>query len=176
MATAGATMATTAQVSMSEYLHTVYEPDAEYVDGEIEERPAGEFDHSRWQLAIQKWFLFGEDEWNIWVLPAQRVQVSPTRFRVPDVTLLDRALPEEQILTHPPIAVFEVLSPEDRLPRVLTKLHDYERMGIRSIFLVDTKDRTAWRFRQGELGEAASGPLDGSVCMVDWEQIGKFAG
>lgn len=168
-------MATTAQVSVSEYLHTVYEPDAEYVDGELEERPVGEFDHSRWQGAIQRWFFSHADEWNLWVLPEQRVQISPTRFRVPDVTLLDRSLPEEQIITHPPVAVFEVLSPEDRLPRVLSKLHDYERMGIRNIFLVDTKDRSAWQFRRGELSEAISGPLDGSAGTVDWEQIGKFA-
>ena len=169
-------MAAAAQVSVSEYLHTVYEPDAEYVDGEVEERAVGEFDHSRWQRAGQKGFLLREDEWNIWVLPEQRVQVSPSRYRVPDVTLLDRSLPEEQILTHPPVAVFEVLSPEDRLPRVLAKLHDYERMGIQNIFLIDTKERSAWRFRQGELAEAVSGALDGTVCTVDWEQIGKFAG
>jgi hypothetical protein len=33
-----------------------YEPDAEYVDGEIEERPIGEFDHTSWQPTVQKWF------------------------------------------------------------------------------------------------------------------------
>jgi hypothetical protein len=32
-------------VPLSVYLKTVYEPDAEYVDGEIEERPMGEDDH-----------------------------------------------------------------------------------------------------------------------------------
>jgi hypothetical protein len=31
---------------LSEYLATTYEPDAEYVDGVIEERPMGEYDHS----------------------------------------------------------------------------------------------------------------------------------
>jgi hypothetical protein len=31
-------MATSAQMSMTEYLHSTFEPDAEYVNGEIEER------------------------------------------------------------------------------------------------------------------------------------------
>lgn len=44
-----------------------------------------------------------------------RIQVSPSRFRVPDVTILDLSLPIEQIITHPPIAVIEILSPEDAI-------------------------------------------------------------
>ncbi len=37
-------MATTL-VSVEEYLHSTYEPDAEYVDGVIEKRPMGEGPH-----------------------------------------------------------------------------------------------------------------------------------
>ena len=32
-------------VSVEEYLHSVYEPDLDYVDGRLEERNMGEFDH-----------------------------------------------------------------------------------------------------------------------------------
>ncbi len=169
-------MASIAQIALSEYMRTVYEPEAEYVDGEIEERAVGKFSHSQWQRAIQKWFLLGEDEWNIWVLPELRIQVASTRVRVPDVARTDRALPEEEEITYPPIAVFEVLSPEDRVPRMMVKLQDYERMGIRNIFLVDPKDGSAWRYRQGELVPAESGPLEASVCVADWEQIRKYIG
>lgn len=41
-------MASTTYVPIELYLHTKYEPAAEYVDGEIEERPIGENDHSAW--------------------------------------------------------------------------------------------------------------------------------
>lgn len=99
------------------YLHSSYDPDPEYVDGEIEERPQGEYDHASWQEAILKWFWRHEKEWNIRSKPELRVQVAPTRFRVPDVTVLDRDQPIEQIITHPPLAVFEVLSPEDSMTR-----------------------------------------------------------
>ena len=169
-------MASIAPIAIGQYLHTAYEPDAEYVDGEIEERAVGEFDHGRWQSAIQKWFLLREEEWRVWVQPEQRVQVSPSRFRVPDVSLIDRDLPREQIITYPPIAVFEVLSPEDRVPRMLVKLQDYDTMGIRNIFLADPQDSSAWRFRQGKLVQAESGVLEASRCTVDWEQIKKYVG
>ncbi len=36
-------MASALLVSESEYLHTVYEPDCEFVDGEVIERNAGEY-------------------------------------------------------------------------------------------------------------------------------------
>jgi hypothetical protein len=45
-------MSTTVHLPLEVYLRSSYEPDAEYVDGEIEERPMGEDDHSAWQLAI----------------------------------------------------------------------------------------------------------------------------
>jgi Uma2 family endonuclease len=124
-------------VPVEVYLHSSYEPDAEYVDGKIEERTMGEYDHASWQEAIMKWFWKHEREWNIRAKPELRVQVARTRFRVPDVTVLDRSLPIEQIITHPPIAVFEILSPEDSMTRVMRKLDDYAAMGIQHIWLID---------------------------------------
>jgi len=87
-------------------LRSKYDPDAEYVNGAIEERPVGEFDHAAWQSALCAWFRLHATEWNSRSLPELSVQVSGTRFRVPDVTLLDRSLPIEQIITHAPLAVF----------------------------------------------------------------------
>jgi Uma2 family endonuclease len=115
-------MSATTRVPLEVYLSSDYEPDAEYVDGEIELRPMGEFDHSSWQQAIQKWFWQHEKEWNVRVRPELRIQAAATRFRVPDVTLLDRDQPIEQIITVAPLAAFEVLSPEDRVQRMQRKL------------------------------------------------------
>ena len=65
------------------------------------------------------------------------MQVAPTRFRVPDVTILDFSRPSEQIITHPPITVFEILSPEDTVQRLKRKLDDYTNMGIAQIWVID---------------------------------------
>jgi Uma2 family endonuclease len=144
-------MATTTHVPVEVYLRSSYEPDAEYVDGKIEERPAGEFDHASWQQAIQEWFWQHDREWGIRALPSLRVRVGVTRYRVPDVAVLDRSLPIEQIITHPPLAVFEVMSSEDSLQRLKRKLEDYRNMGIPEIWVIDPQDSTFYRYQDLQL-------------------------
>ncbi len=142
----------TTQVSIKQYLRiSEYEPDADYVDGEIEERPAGEDDHSSWQAAVTLWFAQRENIWNIRVRPELRVQTSATRFRIPDVSILDASIPREPIATHPPIAVFEILSPEDTIKRMMCKLGDYEQMGIPAIWVIEPETGVCSRFEDGQL-------------------------
>ena len=123
-------MATTARNSIELYIHGDYEPDVDCVDGCLEERHLGERDHAAWQLAVQLWFAQNARAWNTVGLPELRICVAPTRFRVADVAILDRNAPYEQVVTHPPLAVFEILSPEDRLSRVRARLTDYAAMEI----------------------------------------------
>lgn len=141
-------MATTTYIPVEVYLRTSYEPDAEYVDGKIEARPMGEFDHALWQQAILKWFWQNEKAWQIRALPELRVQVAATRYRVPDVTLLERVQATEQIVTHPPLAVFEILSPEDTLQRLKQRLEDYRIMGIPEIWIIDPQDGAFYRYHE----------------------------
>ena len=42
-------------VSLGEYLHTIYEPDCEYLDGELVERNMAETDHAAVQGAVLAW-------------------------------------------------------------------------------------------------------------------------
>src|SRR5262249_28531686 len=116
-------------VSIEEYLTTSYSPDCDYVDGMVEERNLGERDHARLQMIVAAYFFNRESEWGIHVLPEQRIQVSPTRFRVPDVSIMLGGT-DEQILRRPPFIVIEILSPEDRVTRVLDRIHDYLKFGI----------------------------------------------
>ena len=74
-------MSTTTRIPVEVCLRSCYEPGAEYVDGEIEERPLGENDHSARQDAICFWFRQHAQEWNVRVRPELRVQVAPTRLR-----------------------------------------------------------------------------------------------
>ncbi len=151
-------MATTTHVPVEVYLRSSYEPDAEYVDGTVEERPKGEFDHASWQAAILAWFHQHRNEWSTRVRAGLRIQVAPTRFRVPDVTILERSLPKEQIITHPPIAVFEVLSPEDTLQRLKKRLEDYRTMGIPEIWVIDPQDTTYYRYEMANCAATTPSP------------------
>jgi Uma2 family endonuclease len=167
--------ATATLISVEEYLKTSTDPDCEYVAGVIEERAVGELDHASWQKALLRWFGDRESEWEILVYPELRVQVAPQSFRVPDVTLLSRAAPREQIITHPPLAVFEILSPEDSMMRTLEKLADYERMGIAAIWVIEPRRQLFFRYHNGQLVPASVFELPGSTFSVPLTAIAALA-
>ena len=165
-----------AHVPLEVYLSTSYEPDAEYVNGAVEERPMGEWSHADWQAAILEFFRSRRVKLNIRAAAELRVQVSPGNFRVPDVTVLDRNLPIEQVITRPPIAVFEILSPEDTVNRLLAKLDDYGKMGIRTILVIDPKEGRHLRYANGALEPLPAEPFafPPSACRFDLAEIEKL--
>jgi Uma2 family endonuclease len=59
------------------------------------------------------------------------------RFRVPDICLVSLDEPVEQILTRPPLACIEILSPEDTLRRMQERVDDYRDFGITNIWILD---------------------------------------
>jgi len=81
-------MPTGTLISVEEYLATSYRPDCDYVDGRVEELNWGEFDHSCLQTAVAAYFFARRKQLNITVAVEQRVQVSHTRFRIPDVCVV----------------------------------------------------------------------------------------
>jgi len=122
-------MTTRTLVSIEEYLASSYRPDRDYVDGVVEERNLGEHDHSDLQTAIAIYFGSRQKELGVHVVVEQRVQVKPTRIRIPDVCILAGGRPKEQIFSKPPLACIEILSPEDRLSRLRDRVNDYLTFG-----------------------------------------------
>jgi Uma2 family endonuclease len=96
------------------------------------------------QAALVAWFFTRERKWNIRVLPEQRIQVKATRFRVPDVVVVDRTQPEEQILTQAPLIVIEVLSPQDTWARMEERIGDYLEFGVPNVWVLEPSTRRAW--------------------------------
>ena len=105
-------MASAIQIPVSEYLMTTFRPDREYIDGELRERNVGKWEHARIQWLLAHWFGNNESNWNVIGSTEQRLQVSPTRVRVPDLVVL-RPGPQPEILIQPPLLVIEILSPDD---------------------------------------------------------------
>jgi Uma2 family endonuclease len=138
-------------ISLEEYLHTIYHPDCDFVDDHIEERTLGEFDHGNMQVALAAWFFNHGREWNIRAVVELRTRVTPTRVRIPDVCLLRREAPREPVTLTPPLLCIEILSPEDRLPRVLKVLDDYVTMGVPNLWILDPVDRVAYIYKDGAL-------------------------
>ncbi len=146
-------MATSAAVSVETYLHTSYRPDCDYVDGEIRERNVGEWDHARLQGLIYGFFLAREAGFSIRAAPELRIQVAPTRFRIPDVSVLNADAPDEPVITHPPLIVIEVLTPEDSLAKMRERIEDYLAFGVSNVWIVDPQDRMGYVCTSGSFRE-----------------------
>jgi Uma2 family endonuclease len=133
------------QVSLDEYLSTVYDPDCEFVDGELIERNMGESDHSALQGIIFALLFNQSRKSGIYVFPELRVQVAATRYRIPDITVTTQKV-RGRILREPPFLCIEVLSPEDRASRMELKIDDYLTFGVKHIWLMDPRRKKAWSY------------------------------
>jgi Uma2 family endonuclease len=136
-------MATNTLIPVSEYLSTSYDPDCDYVDGEVQERNLGELDHSDLQGQLLELLRTPANKAYIRANPEVRVQVATTRFRVPDVCVRRVSAPREQIIRTPPLLCIEILSPEDRMSRTREKVRDYLKMGVPEVWILDTVTRSA---------------------------------
>ena len=132
------------KVSVAEYLATSYRPDCDYVDGVVEERNLGEKEHAILQRALTILFGIRRNEWHVEVYPELRVQVSPTRFRVPDITVTAAGLEWQRILRTPALLFVEILSPEDTMARVRQRVDDYLKFGTENVWVVDPELRKAY--------------------------------
>lgn len=145
-----ASSASTTQISIEAYLRTSYHPDRDYLDGEIEERHVGEYDHTIVQRAVLLWFYAHEKAWGIRSLQEQRTLLNATTVRIPDVSVFSREVPVEQVFTHPQLIAVEILSPEDRSTRVQERIDDYIAFGIPNIWVINPKSRIGWDCSDGD--------------------------
>ena len=127
-------------MSVEEYLQTSFDNgDLEYLDGELLDINVGAIDLSEVQGLLCAWFLARRKHFGVYVLLTVRTRVSPTRYRLPDVTVVLGPKPTGRVITEPPFLVVEVLSPEDRAGRTQSKIDDYLRFGTRFIWVIDPK-------------------------------------
>jgi len=145
-------------ISVSEYLNTSYRPDCDYVDGELVERNVGEWDHSRLQMLLSQFLYNREKQWGIVVVPEQRIQVGPTRFRVPDITVIAGS-PDGQIIRQPPFLCVEILSPRDRLVEMQERVNDYLSFGVKYVWVINPKTRQTYGYTPDGIQESRDGVL-----------------
>ena len=130
-------MSSSTLIPVSEYLSTSYRPDRDYIDGVVLERNLGEKSHSKLQAEIASFFIVRRKLWGTLTLTEQRVQVSPTRFRIPDVSVLLGPFSDEQIVTTPPFICIEILSRDDTMKQMQNRVDDYIRFGVSYVWVID---------------------------------------
>ncbi|MBB6142217.1 Uma2 family endonuclease [Silvibacterium bohemicum] len=127
------------------YLNETWSPDREFVNGEIVERNLGEKSHAAWQLALGRLLSNFRQSAHVRVFPELRLQTSSKNFRIPDLMVIDRDAPDEEIITHAPLLCVEILSPEDRFSKVEEKVDEYFRMGVRAVWVIDPRTQIGYQ-------------------------------
>jgi Uma2 family endonuclease len=145
-------------VPIEEYLRTNYDPDCEYVDGQIVERNLGEKPHSRIQTMLARRLGDRAEQLGMEALTEQRVQVSKRRYRIPDVTVLTKS--DERIVTSPPFICIEVLSKDDTMQYMHEKIDDYLDFGVPYVWIINPRNKKAYVVTRAGMVEAASGTLE----------------
>jgi len=163
-------MATVAHIPLQEYLAASYRPDREYVDGEIRERKVGKWEHARVQWLLAHWFGNHEREWGITGSTEQRIRVSDSRIRVPDLVVLP-AGPQPDVLTEPPLLVIEILSPDDTYSDTQERAQDYRRMGVETVWIIDPKTRSGRMCSGADWLESSRLEVKGTALYVELPDI-----
>jgi len=137
-------MATTTFIPVSEYLATSYRPDRDYVDGEVRARNLGERPHAALQGILFAIFHANRQKWKIVALPKQRVQVSRTHYRVPDLCVVSKNDPVHVVITTAPMICIEILSSGDSISSIQERADEYTAMGVGYIWVADPISRRVW--------------------------------
>jgi Uma2 family endonuclease len=136
-------------MDVGEYLHTSFDgPDYEYLDGEVVERNIGELPHGRVQSTLVRLIWQAGRPFGLRVVTEIRIQISPTRYRIPDLSVWLAGDIGTGIPTKPPFLAIEVLSPEDRMTGVQPKIAEYLSIGVDWIWLIDPIEKNAIIFSQ----------------------------
>jgi len=135
-------------LTVAEYLARSFEVDCDFVDGHLVERNLGDWGHSSVKSLVAAWLVVHDKEWGTFSRTELRLQVLPTRFRVPDVTIL-RERPSTGYVTAASVACIEVLSLDDSLNAMRERVEDYLRMGVENVWLIDAIARQAWICTEG---------------------------
>ena len=106
-------MAMQVQISMDQYLVTSHQPDREYIDGELQERNAGKWEHARLQWLLGAWFARHESAWGVMGSMEQCTRVAVSRVRIPDIVIVPAGR-QPDVLEQPPILVVEFWRPTTR--------------------------------------------------------------
>jgi Uma2 family endonuclease len=152
-------MNTKVLMDVEEYLRTSFEgSDCDYLDGEVVERNMGELPHADVQGNLLRLLQRLRSKLGIRVVPEIRIQIHSRRFRVADLAAWRGDDIGTNIPTKAPFLVVEILSPEDRMVRMLPKIQEYLSIGVEYVWLVDPQDKAALTFSQKD--------PKGSVCEV----------
>src|SRR5258708_20566753 len=128
-------------LSVEEYIRTSFPGlDREYRDGEVAERSLPDHIHGRTQMQLGLFFGALRNRIPLYVCSETRVKLREGLILIPDVTVFAET-PQLRVPETPPLIAIEILSPDDRLTAVRSKLEDYRACGAPPVWLVHPYSR-----------------------------------
>jgi Uma2 family endonuclease len=137
-------MAAAVHIPLAEYLSTTYRPDRDYLEGELKERNMGEQPHADVQAIITTILGMNRRNWAIRQVTECRLQISSSRFRIPDIMVLRNTDPKDPIVNFAPLLCVEILSKDDRLHEIQQRIDDYASLGTALTWVVDPWQRIGY--------------------------------
>ena len=137
-------MSTKVLMDVEEYLRTSFDgSDCEYLDGEIVERNWGDVPHASVHGNLGGLLSEFRKTLGVRVLMSIRLRINAGRYRVADLAVwLDDNI-GTRIPTVPPFLAVEILSPEDRMVRMLPKIQEYLSIGVEYVWVIDPQENAA---------------------------------
>lgn len=123
-------------------------PYPELVDGEIVERAMPNLLHS---LIQGRLCMLVGGATGLTCGPELHSRIG-RNVRLPDLSIWS-AVPAEDYPSTPPLATVEILSPGERMRRIMSKSAEYEQWGVAHIWLIDTEDPALLIYRDGRFLE-----------------------
>jgi Uma2 family endonuclease len=142
-------MSTKQMMDVEEYLRTSFDgSDCEFLDGEVVERNMGELPHGDVQSTLSRLLWRLRKTLGIRVVTEIRIQIGPRRYRVADLAVWRDDNIGTRIPTVPPFLAVEILSPEDRMVRMLAKIQEYLSIGVEYVWVIDPEEKAALSYSQ----------------------------
>jgi Uma2 family endonuclease len=149
-------------IPIDEYLHTSFEgTDREYRDGEVVERSMPDYLHGKCQLLLGALFIALRNRLKLYPCTETRMRLPNNRVLIPDVAVFHPSEPLN-VPDSPPLIAIEVLSSDDRMSQVRSKLEEYRAWGVPHVWLVDPYSRRLYDCQEklNEVDALRIGELD----------------
>ena len=131
-------MAVKTLIGEEEYLRMSFEDRTpEYIDGELVERSAPNYSHSRTQTKLAKRFETLGERLPLFACTELRVPVAPRKYRIVDLAVYAHQEPVEELPKELPLVVTEIVSPDDRHEDIMQRLAEFHAWGAPHVWLVD---------------------------------------
>jgi Uma2 family endonuclease len=142
-------MSTKLMMDVEEYLRTSFDgSDCEYLDREVVERNWGDFPHASTHGNLAGLLSEFRKTLGIRVLMSIRLRINPQRYRVADLGVWRDDNVGTRIPTVAPFLAVEILSPEDRMVRMLPKIQEYLSIGVEYVWVIDPEEKAALSYSQ----------------------------